>query len=353
MPNGNVTNNRWLVVILVLCVAGISVSCVQPKRVGPSLLIQAEPSWEAEHGLCVSTVVFSPDSGILASTGPRGTVKLWHAQSGKPIRTLEGHKGVILSAAFSSSGRILASGGMRNPPTLWDVSSGKMIRQMMGKFKNATSVDLSPDGSVLASGGKNVYLWDISTGNLKRTLKSDADFIVALRFSPNGKTLAAGRCDRRLMLLDSHTGALKWVMEGYRDFPPAFSPDGRRLAVVNLGAKVGLWDAQTGQSLGRKVDWKKVGYPLSVAFSPDGKLLASGGERLRWQGKVLRKRAIIGGAVMISDADTGERLWYKQFRKSRVWSVAFSPDGKLLAAGFDNGIVKVWRIRYTEKPSPR
>jgi len=86
---------------------------------------------------------------------------------------------------------------------------------------------------------------------------------------------------------------------------------------------------------------------------PDGKLLASGGERLRWQGKVLRKRANIGGAVMISDADTGERLWYKQFRKSRVWSVAFSPDGKLLAAGFDNGIVKVWRIRYTEKPDPR
>src|SRR5262245_61404203 len=98
-----------------------------------------------------NSVAFSPDGRIIAAGSDDCTIKLWDAQTGQLLRSLEGHTNSVLSVAFSPDGQVLASGSYDNSVKLWAVASGQLLRSLEGHTNSVQSVAFSPDGQVLAS----------------------------------------------------------------------------------------------------------------------------------------------------------------------------------------------------------
>ena len=198
------------------------------------------------HANAVSSVAFSPDGKLLAS-GSYEEIKLWDVATGQCIRTLKGHILMVYSVSFSPDGRLLASGAWDKTVKLWDVATGECIRTLKGHTGGVCSVAFSPDGKLLASGSADdtIKLWDVATGQCIRTLKGHKYDVNSVAFSPDGKLLASASC-----------------AYPYQEGPECFQ------------GQIKLWDIRTGKCLQTlKRHTRKV---YSVAFSPDGKLLASG-----------------------------------------------------------------------------
>ncbi|HLJ91987.1 MAG TPA: hypothetical protein VKU02_02225 [Gemmataceae bacterium] len=207
----------------------------------------------------------------------------------------------------------------------------------------------SPDGRTLALGGASVSveggcfltLWDVPNEKVKARLKETAEpapdwalerQVSALAFSPDGRLLAIAAPDTKLRVFDGQTGAFKnvWEKDSAASIWIAFSPDGKMLASVSRRDKtVKLWDVQTAKVqriLRGNKSWVTAG-----TFSPDGTLLATGGR--------LQEGNKLSGEVNVWDAHTGERKYALPNVNVPVFTVAFSPDGKRLAFSGGNEIV--------------
>ena len=318
----------------------------------------------------IHSMAFSPDGNTLVSGSYDGTVRLWdvaaHRQIGAP---LAGHDGEIYSVAFSSDGKLVASGADDGVVRLWDVAVHRQIgAPLAGRDGEINSVAFSPDGKTLATGGADgtIRLWDVAAHRqIGAPLASHDDKINSVAFSPDGKTLATGGADGTIRLWDvaahrqigaplaSHAGVVYSVV---------FSPDGKTLASGSADGAIRLWDVAT-QQVARS--WPTNSPVFDVAFSPDGKILASGNlddtARL-WDVATLRPigNPFIGYSLVFSaDGKNPGHRWLRPYRAAvgcsqpdghggrdratkPVNSVAFSPDGKTLAAGAAGGTVRLW-----------
>jgi RNA polymerase sigma factor (sigma-70 family) len=249
----------------------------------------------------------------------------------------------VMSLAFSPDGRLLVTGNQDGTLSLWDVASGKEVRRFR-QGGQVFSVAFSPDGKVLATGGGErgkageVRLWDAASGRELTALREHEDLIVSVAFAPDGRSLAAGSRDGLVTLWD--VGVLRrrarWPGLGPAVYDVAFSPDGKRLAsaggeeFLRDGQRDGtlrLWDATSGKQVAAIQG--HAGTVTSVAFSPDGKTLASGG---------------FDRTVRVWDVATGRALFLFKGHTGLVRCVAISPDGKYLASGGFDGTVKVWDL---------
>ena len=196
----------------------------------------------------------------------------------------------------------------------------------------------SPDGKRLASGSDDntVKVWDAQTGQEIRTLKGGGPFVV---FSPDGQRLASSSEDNTVKVWDAQNDQESRTIPVDPGWSTAFSPDIRRLARASSDGTVTIRDVQTGQLT---LTFKGHTVPvLSVAFSPDGRHLASGGgghTTATGYGFQLGDRV----ELKVWDAQTGQELLSLQGHTGRIGSVAFSPDGKRLASVSSDGTVKVW-----------
>jgi RNA polymerase sigma factor (sigma-70 family) len=291
------------------------------------------------HGGAVSAVAFSPDGRFLASASHDETVKLWETATGRLKTTLKGHSDRVFSVAFSPDGKTLASASADRTVRFWDVQTGKELRVLAGHTGWVWSVVFSPDGKTLASASGNTgeqpaeaRLWDVATGKEIARLRAHTGYIYAVAFSPDGKTLATSGNDKAIKLWDLGGGQgirERATFQGHKGLPGAlaFSPDGKVLASAGTSDEsVRLWDVATGRSLA-SLEHPKIN-PGSVAFSPDGRLLAVGGSRSE---KKEGFKELSGAITLWNLATRQEQASLRTDSGEAV--VAFSPDGRLLASG--------------------
>jgi WD40 repeat protein len=293
----------------------------------------------AQYLVGVTSVAFSPDGKRLASASADG-VEVWDTATGQVIRTLKGHASAVTSVAFSPDGQRIASANLDGTVKVWDAATGQEMLTLKGHTAGLISVAFSPDGKWLASASADgVKVWEAGTGQETRTIKGRPVRIVG--FSPDGQRIASVDMIGTVTEWDAETGReirteinfVKWHTDGVCS--AAVSPDGQRIASANFDGTVKVWDAATGQETFTLKGHAAGFMVMSAAFSPDGTRLASAG----------------GKMVKVWDAATGQETLTLTGHMSGAFSsvlcdfssVVFSPDGKRLAAGsVADGTVKVW-----------
>lgn len=300
------------------------------------------------HTSSVTSVAFSPDGKLLASGSFDKTVKLWDVGAGQAVKTLAGHTGEVLSVAFSPDGKLLASSSRDKTIKLWDMATGQALKTLSGHDDWVFSVAFSPDGKLLASGSgdETIKLWEVATGRLTKTLSEHASYVTSVAFSPDGM-LASGSFDKTIKLWDVATGQEVKTLSGHtsRVNSVALSPDGKLLSSVGgdcLGdtcfGEGKLWDVGKGTQL-RPLTLGPDEVAYSVAFSPNGKLVASG-----FRIPSFSPDQPPPASSRLWKVATGMEARSLAGHTSDVWAVAFSPDGKLLATGSDDTTIRLWYV---------
>ena len=300
------------------------------------------------HKDIVFSVAFSPDGRTLTSGSHDGTLRFWDRETGELRNTYTGYTSEVLSVAFNLNGKTLASAMGNDTVGLWDAQTG-MLRRMLNihpRTHTIKSVTFSPDGKMLAGGGYGsvVHLWHAETGEHQNTLGGQhKEPVASVAFSVDGTALASASWDKTVQLWDTQTGELRNTLSGHTDWvnSVAFSPDGTTLASASNDMTIRLWDAQTGELRRTFTGHKDV--INSVAFSPDGKVLASG------SGNIFARDASGNQdkTIRLWDVETGTIRRTLPAQKNEILCVAFSPDGKVLAASQDK-IIHLWDIEtYT------
>jgi WD40 repeat protein len=311
--------------------------------------------WDVDSGLeqlsllghtnSLNGLFFSSDGESIVSASTDGTARIWDVRSGFHLDTLEGHISSISGISFSFSNNLAALGTHDGKIFLWNFATGHQIRVVDGFSYQQSCVDISPDGSLLAAGDRdgNVRLWEAETGRQIVVFEGHKDEVLSVSFSPDGAKLASGGSDGALRVWDVDSQKLidAFGSEGNAVYSIGFSPDGAILASGSNYYTVDLWDVRTGERV------QPIEVPLSIiyglAFSANGDILAvSGMYHPSFQMEAIN-------AIYLYDTKTGELLntlsgegYYT------VSSVAFTPDGTLLASGSGDGIIRLWDVKTAE-----
>lgn len=283
----------------------------------------------------VYAVAWAPDGRTLASAGYR-QVNLWRLGADAPLRTFKAHSDLVFGVAWSPDGASIASVGDDGVARVW--SADTLLQRATFQTGPARAVEWSPDGRRLAIGsGVRMRIWQAASRDLQHTALPQGQ-ISSVSWSPDGKTVAVGSVNGMATLWSAQTGALVAKMnagdQGRNDVNGVtWSPGGRILATAH-GARgrgeIRLWSpaGRLVQTLASPSGWLR-----GIGWSPDGLWLAAGGE---------------DGRVRIWNAESGEVAATLPTDSQPVWSVAWSPDGGLLAAGntgsrVAGGTVSVWQ----------
>lgn len=299
----------------------------------------------------ISSVTFSSNGMILASSSEDGT-KLWDVATKENIATF--HTVGSSFVAFSPDGATLAIGGLGEKTVrLWDIAKKENIA-VLENTGSVASLAFLPDKKTLASvsifsSGLTVRLWDVMTKQNTATYSDislrDVDYITSIMFSPDGTTLAwsgVGLADvGNVWLWDVSTRRNIATLEHAKEVGSvAFSPDGRTLASGAGDNTIKLWDLTTQTNIATFEGHKSlIG---SVAFSPDGRILASGSYD--------NVRGSLNNTIKLWDVTTGQNIATYRHGGQGIFSLAFSPDGTTLVSGASDGTVILWDV---SKPRPK
>ncbi|MFH0992126.1 MAG: caspase family protein [bacterium] len=373
--------------------------------------------WDIEKGVVIKTlkghassvysISLSPDGMMLASGSADKSIRLWEIDAIMPSSILAGYSSPVQQVALSPDGKLLATahgeggilGSKNESVRLWDLATGQGVKTLSGHLRTVTCVAFNPNGKLLASGSKDylVKIWDISTGKEIRSFNAhNKNEICAVAFSPDGKTLATGGSDKYLRLWDTESWQeIKSAQHEDGVVGIAYSSDGKIVATC-IGSAFGigrlskkndiqLWNAKTGENIRSLSEPGRGEKPLdfvpdvkSVAFSPNGKILAAGcsDKTIKmWEvasgrfigsgeahtddvrsiayspdgGLLASSSASLYGAgddfdIKLWDTKAGRQLNTLSGHSNGVVSVAFSRDGKFLFSGSSDARTKIWDV---------
>jgi WD40 repeat protein/DNA-binding SARP family transcriptional activator len=320
---------------------------------------------------------WSPDGRVFVTEGPEetGVVDIRDATTGESLLSFDGHDIDVNLVAFSADGSMLATTGDDGAARVWDPATGE---QLWG-FRLGGEVwgpSFSPDGSLLAaasSGQSAVRIWDLATGEVVREVDSvPVNFVTT--FSPDGQQLAIAT-DEGGLVIDVASGEEVFALQGQdgvRDVD--WSPDGRWIATASFDSTVRIWEADTGKD--RFTLFGHTAQVVAADWSPDSSRLVTGSEdgtAKVWEITEAGPRELLtlpaqerggglwvafapgGNQVMTGDQEiTAVKIWDVSPTGGAEWAVfptahdefggvAFSPDGRLVLAGNDEGSVTAWQ----------
>jgi WD40 repeat protein len=284
-----------------------------------------------QHGFRVHAVAFSPDGKTVLSGDLHKTARLWSAATGQALGQPLQHQEGVMAVAFSPDGKTLLTGSYDKTARLWSAVTGQALGPPLHHGGPVEVAAFSPDGKTVLTGSDDytARLWSVATGQPLGPPLQHHGQITRVAFSADGKILLIG---------DLHTTVRLWSATGQALAPPlqhkgqvnAFSPDGNTVLTVNRDpkkrmAEARLWSATTGQAFGPPL--KHGAEVNAVAFSPDGKAVLTGSE---------------DGTAQLWSARTGKALGPALKHQKGVNAVAFSPDGKTLFTGSFDGTARLW-----------
>lgn len=326
----------------------------------------------------ITSIAFSPNGQMLASTSTDNIISFWRPGTGDLIQILEDHvSNPYLALSFDE--KLLASGSPEGRINLWSLEDGEILRSFWEQSGYVRSLSFSPDGRRLVSGADDgsVRLWDVDSGILLQTLDGHSDVVWSVVFSPDGQYILSGSDDGTahrwyLPQLDdegkqqefaynipvhgvaySNDGDslafglgnpynnnisvlstrfnLNTRLSGHRGDVRSvcFSPDGRFIASGSSDTTIRLWNISSNFINTTETLVGHTATVTSVVFSPDGTLLVSGSN---------------DGTVRLWDVETGRLLQTLADHRDSVLSVVFSSDGKFIVSGSLDGTIKIWGV---------
>jgi WD40 repeat protein len=273
-------------------------------------------------------VAFSPDGKALTAGGGDGTIRVWNPVTCELAILQRGHAAVITALAYAPDGHTLISGSLDGTIKVWENTLGADSIIATGHNIWFSSLAFSPDNKTLAVGDykvRSVMLWDVISHRQETFASGYNGPVRCVTFAPDGQTLAGGCLDNKIRLWD--VSSKKHVAEfehAGRVSEIAFSPDGLLMAAATDGVEtVRVWSRVTGLLV------KEFTSGSRVQFSPDGKLLA----------------ASSGSNVQLWDVAARTKFAPPFEHSTRIACLAFAPDGKTLATGDWEGVLRLWDVR--------
>jgi WD40 repeat protein len=250
------------------------------------------------------------------------------------LRTIEAHEGWARAVAFSRSGERLASAGMDGTIKLWDPNTGALTRTFMAHAGGVRSVVFSNDDRRLISGGddERLCVWDSQTGEQIRAVEAGPGLVWPLRQSADGRLLAHGdgrdervtiwAADSLLRMIDLNVICGSW--QGL-----ALTPNGEQIAGVSPDLKMVRLCRLDGTVVR---SFPHPDYVTGLAISPDGRYLAT---------------CCYDLLVRLWDVETGDERAVFRGHRQRPTPIVFSPNGEILASGGDDGTIWLWRAPHS------
>ena len=272
------------------------------------------------HTAAARRAVFSPDGRRVATTGEDGQVILWDFETRERIASLQ-HRADML--VFAPDGRSLLTGGHDGTIAIWDAQTLTRMRVMQHGSGPITGLGISDDGRWIGSADRRTRIvWDAATGRVHRRLPIGGVSYGNLLFVNRNRQVIGWLVDTSDAKgeFDAEMVAANWI---------AISPDQTRIAGVTVEGDVKVFALEGGRYTTPTRVAERRGHQdhgRAIAYSPDGRLLASGADDIvLWDAGSLEKLARFGYEAI-------------------VWSVAFSPDGRWLISSHGDGAVLIWDV---------
>lgn len=303
-------------------------------------------SFPTEHRFEVNALAFSPRGLALVTASQDNTLKFWDLSSGQlnPV-VLNAHVDAVWDVAFTPDGLGLISASWDGSAILWSLSARQpLARALPGHSAPVWPVAFNRDGSIIATGssqnnqgeGAEVRLWQVTPGGTAylTSLDTGGHAVYALDFAE--RLLAVGLSDGTVLLWDVDTDGssrevVRW-QQGASLTSVAFSPDLRQLATADTTGRARLWrqDREAWVEAGEALPTRMVGM-RRLAYHPTGDYLVGGYED--------------GSVVVLSlqaEANDASRERLLSAHTDSIEALAFSPDGRWLATGGRDNVIRLW-----------
>ena len=298
-----------------------------------------------------------PGKPLLASIGGHNPLRIWNLRTLKQDNYFKDASSNALSIAINNTGRVIATGhgnfrddqkSLESSIKIWNLESGKLIKTLNGHTKQVRSLSFSPNGEHLVSGShdRTIKIWNVKSGKLETSIDAHEDHITSVAWSHNGKIIATASDDKSIKIWDAENYELYGVLKGHQgeilsvifseDDKVLISSSGEDRYTHQLENCIKIWDISKikdnksiESNLLKQTLVGHSGWVWSVSLSPDGRKVVS------------------------SSYDNSIRVWslvdFKLIgigakHTKAVYSSVFSPNGKEIFSSSDDGTIKIWEI---------